>query len=67
MRFYDSPPDSLFLDGLDIREYSIRSLRDRLAFVNQDAFIFNDTIRANCWPVRVISALYGRPSDWARN
>jgi subfamily B ATP-binding cassette protein MsbA len=47
LRFYDCPPGSIFLDRLDIRQISLASLRQHVAFVSQDAFIFNDTLRSN--------------------
>ncbi|MBD3387322.1 MAG: ATP-binding cassette domain-containing protein [Candidatus Altiarchaeales archaeon] len=47
LRFYDCPPDSIFLDGVDIREYDVASLRRRIALVSQDTMLFNDTIRYN--------------------
>ncbi|MFA5089211.1 MAG: ABC transporter ATP-binding protein [Candidatus Omnitrophota bacterium] len=47
LRFYDCPPGTIFVDGLDIREYEITSLRKRMAFVSQEVLLFNDTIRNN--------------------
>jgi subfamily B ATP-binding cassette protein MsbA len=47
MRFYDVEPGVITLDGVDIREFSISSIRDRIAYVSQDALLVNDTIRAN--------------------
>ncbi len=47
LRFYDCPPDSIFVDGTDIRHFSIASLRTHFSFVSQDLPIFDDTIRAN--------------------
>lgn len=47
LRFYDCPPASILLDGVDIRDFTIRSLRDRMAFVSQDIFLLNDTLRTN--------------------
>ena len=35
------------LDGKDIRELTLNSLRNRIAIVTQDIILFNDTIRAN--------------------
>jgi ABC-type multidrug transport system fused ATPase/permease subunit len=47
MRFYDPQQGSICIDGTDIREVSIRSLRHNLAVVWQSPFLVNDTIRAN--------------------
>lgn len=47
MRFYDCPTNSIFVDGVDIREFTLESLKDKIALVSQDIFIFNDTLRNN--------------------
>ncbi len=47
MRFYDCPAGTILLDGTDIRDLKIQSLLDKIAYVSQDAFFFNDTIRMN--------------------
>lgn len=47
LRFYDCAPGSLFLDGKDIREFDLRSLTMHFAYVSQDAFFFNDTLKQN--------------------
>ena len=47
MRFYDPQQGSICIDGVDIREVSISSLRHSLAVVWQSPFLVNDTIRAN--------------------
>jgi subfamily B ATP-binding cassette protein MsbA len=47
MGFYAAPPGSISLDGRDLRSLRIASLRRRIALVSQDAFLFNDTLRAN--------------------
>lgn len=47
LRFYDVPPESIFVDDVDIREFRIASLRERIAYVSQDAFLFDDTLRNN--------------------
>jgi subfamily B ATP-binding cassette protein MsbA len=52
-RFYDPTEGAVRIDGLDIREASIRSLRDQIAIVTQDTILFNDTVAANI--------AYGRP------
>ena len=46
-RFYDIKSGSLTIDGTDIREFSLKSLRDNIAIVFQDNFLFSGTIREN--------------------
>jgi subfamily B ATP-binding cassette protein MsbA len=47
MRYYDVSPGQLLIDGRDIREFSIASLRTHIAMVNQDVVLFSDTLRNN--------------------
>jgi subfamily B ATP-binding cassette protein MsbA len=46
-RFYDATAGSVRIDGSDVREYELRSLREQIAVVSQDVVLFNDTIRNN--------------------
>jgi subfamily B ATP-binding cassette protein MsbA len=46
-RFYDPTSGSVFIDGIDIREYSQSSLRSQIAMVTQETFLFNDTVQNN--------------------
>jgi ATP-binding cassette, subfamily B, bacterial MsbA len=46
-RFYDPEEGVVMIDGIDIRRFSLRSLRSQIAVVSQSTFLFNDTIRAN--------------------
>ena len=46
-RFYDVVGGSITIDGTDIRDFSIKSLRDNISIVFQDNFLFNGTIREN--------------------
>lgn len=46
-RFYDPTQGRILIDGVDLREIEINSLRKRMAVVSQDTFIFNTTIREN--------------------
>lgn len=46
-RFYDVKTGSVEFDGVNIKEYSIESLRNNIAFVFQDNFMFSGTIREN--------------------
>lgn len=47
LRFYDSPPGTIFIDDVDIREFTLKSLMAHIAYVSQDVMLFNDTIRNN--------------------
>ncbi|MCA6070821.1 MAG: ABC transporter ATP-binding protein/permease [Endomicrobium sp.] len=47
LRFYDVKEGSVKIDGEDIRDITIKSLRDNIAFVSQDVVLFDDTIRKN--------------------
>jgi len=46
-RFYDATIGSVRIDGSDVREYQLPSLREQIAVVSQDVVLFNDTIRNN--------------------
>ncbi|MBI4893221.1 MAG: ABC transporter ATP-binding protein [Acidobacteria bacterium] len=52
-RFYDVTDGSIRIDGKDIREVSLKSLRRQIAMVSQETFLFDDTVAGN---IR-----YGRP------
>jgi subfamily B ATP-binding cassette protein MsbA len=46
-RFYDSTSGEILLDGTNIRDFNLESLRDKIAVVFQDSFLFMGTIREN--------------------
>ena len=46
-RFYDITNGAIKIDGVDIREFTLESLRKNIAFVFQDNFLFSGTIREN--------------------
>ena len=46
-RFYDVTAGSIRVDGKDLRELKLASLRDKISIVAQDTFLFNDTVGAN--------------------
>lgn len=46
-RFYDVAEGSVAIDGIDVRDYTLQSLRDNVAVVFQDNFLFSGTIRDN--------------------
>jgi len=46
-RFYDPPVGGVLIDGVDVREYALRSLRDNVSLVSQDVVLMNGSIREN--------------------
>jgi subfamily B ATP-binding cassette protein MsbA len=46
-RLYDVTAGAVEIDGQDVRDVTLESLRDSIAFVGQEAVLFNDTVRAN--------------------
>jgi subfamily B ATP-binding cassette protein MsbA len=46
-RFYDIQEGEILMDGHDLREYTLASLRDQVALVSQNVHLFNDTIANN--------------------
>ena len=52
-RFYEINKGAILLDGIDIRDLSLKSLRANIGIVQQDVFLFNGTIRDNI--------AYGKP------
>jgi ATP-binding cassette, subfamily B, multidrug efflux pump len=52
-RFYEPQEGRITIDGMDIRDYSIKSLRQNIGVVLQESFLFSSTIRSNI--------AYGRP------
>ena len=46
-RFYDVNSGSIEIDGVNIKEMEIHSLRDLMGLVTQDSILFNDTVRNN--------------------
>jgi ATP-binding cassette, subfamily B, bacterial MsbA len=46
-RFYDVTSGGIFVDGQDIREVTLRSVRAQVGIVTQDTVLFDDTIAAN--------------------
>ncbi|MGH9692044.1 MAG: ABC transporter ATP-binding protein [Candidatus Acidiferrales bacterium] len=52
-RFYTATSGSVRIDGTDVREVTLRSLREQIAIVTQETILFNDTIWNNL--------CYGRP------
>lgn len=46
-RFYDPTQGKIFIDGIDLREFEINSVRRKIAVVSQDTFIFNTSVWNN--------------------
>ena len=47
LRIYNVPDGTVFVDGKDVNDVSIKSLRSFMAYVPQDNFLFSDTIENN--------------------
>lgn len=52
-RFYDVDSGSITIDGIDVRDVTVKSLREAIGIVQQDVYLFGSTIRDNI--------AYGRP------
>ncbi|BCB03177.1 ABC transporter ATP-binding protein [Bacillus sp. KH172YL63] len=52
-RFYEPEEGEILIDGRDLKDYSLKSLRRNIGFVLQETFLFSSTIKANI--------AYGRP------
>ena len=46
-RFYDVTAGKIVIDGVDIRDYRVESLRNNIGIVTQQTILFNDTVRNN--------------------
>ena len=46
-RFYDTIDGSILIDGTNIKDINLNSLRSLMGIVTQETFLFNDTVRAN--------------------
>ena len=53
LRFYDPTEGAIRIDGTDVRDVTVASLREQIGLVTQDVVLFNDTVAANI--------AYGRP------
>jgi subfamily B ATP-binding cassette protein MsbA len=53
LRFYDVSEGAIYIDGIDIRKVTLKSLRNQIAIVTQEIILFNDTVKNNI--------AYGRP------
>lgn len=46
-RFYDPQKGRIIIDGMDLRDVILKSLRNQIGMVTQETILFNDTVRAN--------------------
>ena len=46
-RFYDVSSGAILVDGRDIRDYKVRSLRTKIGMMQQDVYLFSDTVAGN--------------------
>ena len=46
-RFYDASEGQVLVDGVDVRDYRLQDLRDRIGYVPQKAFMFKGTVDSN--------------------
>ncbi len=46
-RFYDATQGQVLVDGVDVKEYSQKALRDKIGYVSQKAILFSGTVRSN--------------------
>jgi len=53
LRFYEPTSGAVFIDGVDVRKYTLSSLRRHIGLAMQEVFLFSDTVKANI--------AYGRP------
>ena len=46
-RLIEAPPDTVFVDGVDIQNYPLAQLRESIGYVPQETFLFSDSVRGN--------------------
>jgi subfamily B ATP-binding cassette protein MsbA len=47
LRLYDIQSGEILIDGVNVKDYDLQSLREAFALVSQDIFLFNDTVKEN--------------------
>ena len=47
LRFYEFERGKIFIDGVDIKDYSTKELRDKIGLVLQDPFLYHGTVESN--------------------
>ena len=75
-RFYDASTGEVLVDGINVKEYTLRALRDRIGYVSQKSFLFSGTVRSNVaygdssrnTTVNIVDALYtAQASDFVES
>jgi len=46
-RFYDATEGEVLVDGLNVKDYSLNELRDRIGYISQKAVLFSGTVKSN--------------------
>lgn len=46
-RLIEAPPSTVFIDGVDIRDYPLAQLRESIGYVPQETFLFSDSVKGN--------------------
>jgi len=46
-RLIEAPPATVFIDGVDIRDYPLAQLRESIGYVPQETFLFSDSVKGN--------------------
>ena len=46
-RLIEAPPNTVFIDGVDIRDYPLAQLRSSIGYVPQETFLFSDSVKGN--------------------
>lgn len=46
-RLIEAPPGTVFIDGVDIRDYPLAQLRESIGYVPQETFLFSDSVKGN--------------------
>ena len=46
-RFYDTSQGQVLVDGVDVRDYDLKALRDKIGYVPQQSVLFRGTVASN--------------------
>ena len=66
LRFWDPQSGAVRLDGADLRGLKLDSLRERVALVTQDTYLFNDTLEGNILLARPEASRENSSGRWNR-